>query len=187
MPAPDGPMSFSSALRADSFSMTMPVNSSSTSITTSSIGSSRSPVSGSVWKTTRGRLMETSKPSRRMLSISTPSCSSPRPATSIGVLVGGLGDLDGDVGLGLAQQAVADHPALHLVAFAAGQRAVVDRDGHGDGRRVDRLGGQGVGDLHGAEGVGDGGLGEARRWRRCRRPRPPRSAGASGRGRPAPW
>jgi len=75
-------MSFSSAFRAESFSMTMPVNSSSTSIITSSIGSRRSPVSGSVWNTTRGRLMETSKPSRRMLSISTPSCSSPRPATS---------------------------------------------------------------------------------------------------------
>ena len=49
LPAPEGPMSFSSAFRADSFSMTMPVNSSSTSITTSSMGSSRSPVSGSAW------------------------------------------------------------------------------------------------------------------------------------------
>ena len=47
LPAPDGPMSFSSALRAESFSMTMPLNSSSTSIITSSIGSRRSPVSGS--------------------------------------------------------------------------------------------------------------------------------------------
>ena len=46
---------------------------------------------------------------------------------------------------GLAQQAVADHPALHLVAFAAGQRAVVDREGHREGRRVDRLGGSGRG------------------------------------------
>ena len=61
-----------------------------------------------------------------------------------GVLLGGLGDLDGDVGLGLAQQALADHPALHLVAVAAGQRAVVDRDGDGDGRRIDRLGRQGA-------------------------------------------
>jgi hypothetical protein len=38
-------MSFSSALRADSFSMTTPVYSSSTSMTTSSIGSRRSPFS----------------------------------------------------------------------------------------------------------------------------------------------
>ena len=74
-------MSFSSAFRALSFSMTMPENSSSTSIITSSMGSRRWPVS-SFWNTTRGRLMETSKPSRRMPSMSTPSCSSPRPATS---------------------------------------------------------------------------------------------------------
>ncbi|MNE36848.1 hypothetical protein D3C80_1306780 [compost metagenome] len=74
-------MSVISALRADSFSMTMPENSSSTSTMTSSIGSIFSPF-GPVWKTTRGREIETSKPSRRMFSIRTPSCSSPRPATS---------------------------------------------------------------------------------------------------------
>ena len=82
MPAPEGPMSFISALRADNFSITTPEYSSSTSIMTSSIGSIRSPVSGSFWKTTRGREIATSKPSRRMFSMSTPSCNSPRPATS---------------------------------------------------------------------------------------------------------
>jgi hypothetical protein len=51
----------------------------------------RSPVS-SVLKTTRGRPMESSKPSRRMVSISTPSCSSPRPATSKASDVGGSRD-----------------------------------------------------------------------------------------------
>ena len=44
-----------------------------------------------------------------------------------GVAAGGVGDADGDVGLGLAHQALADHAALHLVAVAAGERAVVDR------------------------------------------------------------
>ena len=40
--------------------MTMPENSSSTSIMTSSIGSNLAPVSGSIWNTTRGRLMDSS-------------------------------------------------------------------------------------------------------------------------------
>ena len=69
-------------MRAESPSMTTPVKPSSTSITTSSIGSRRAPVAGSCLKSTRGRLIETSKPSRRMVSMRTPSWSSPRPATS---------------------------------------------------------------------------------------------------------
>ena len=69
---------------------------------------------GSVWKTTRGRRIDSSKPSRRMVSISTPSCSSPRPATSKASLPSVSRDPDGDVALGLAQQAVADHAAVTL-------------------------------------------------------------------------
>ena len=80
----------------------------------------------------------------------------------IGVLVDGFGDADGDVGLGFLQQAVADDAALNLVAFLAGEGAVVDADGHGDGRRVDGLGGQGARHFHGAQGVGHGGFRQAR-------------------------
>ena len=56
------------------------VGSSSTSMMTSSIGSSCSPsiVAGRHLRAANG----SSKPSRRMFSISTPSCNSPRPATS---------------------------------------------------------------------------------------------------------
>ena len=45
---------------------------------TSSMGSRRVPVSGSLRNSTRGRLIDSSKPSRRMVSIRTPSCNSPR-------------------------------------------------------------------------------------------------------------
>ena len=40
-----------------------------------------------------------------------------------GLAAGGVADLDRDVRLGLAHQPLADDPALHLVAVAAGQRA----------------------------------------------------------------
>ncbi len=80
-PPPLGRMSVISALRPAIFSTTVPECSSSTSITTVSYGSRRLPSSSSR-NSTRGRLMPSSKPSRRMVSISTPSCNSPRPATS---------------------------------------------------------------------------------------------------------
>ena len=44
-----------------------------------------------------------------------------------------------DVALGLAQQPLADHAALHLVALGAGERRIVDAEGHRQGRRIDRL------------------------------------------------
>ncbi len=78
-----------------------------------------------------------------------------------GVLLGGFGHLDRHIAFGFAQQALADHARLNLVAFLAGQRAVIDRHGHGDGRRIDRLGGQGVQHFDGAQGVGHGGLAQA--------------------------
>jgi hypothetical protein len=55
------------------------------------------------------------------------------------ILVGGFLDLQRDIAFGFLEQAVADDAARHLVAFGAGQRAVVDDEGHGDGRRIDRL------------------------------------------------
>ena len=81
LPAWDGIISTSSARRRPSFSTTAPENSSSTSTTTSSTGSRSCPLSSFFIKT-RGREMASSKPSRRMVSIRTPSCNSPRPATS---------------------------------------------------------------------------------------------------------
>ena len=62
------------------FSITAPEYSSSTSIVTSSIGSRRWPPSSR--KRTCGREIDSSNPSRRMFSIKTPICNSPRPATS---------------------------------------------------------------------------------------------------------
>ncbi|CCV04643.1 hypothetical protein MESS2_1340046 [Mesorhizobium metallidurans STM 2683] len=56
-----------------------------------------------------------------------------------GILVGRFLDLQRDIALGFAQQAVADDAAGHLVAFGAGQRAVVDQERHGHRRRIDRL------------------------------------------------
>ncbi len=72
-----------------------------------------------------------------------------------------VGHLDGDVALGLPEQAVADLAGGDLLAFAAGQRAVVDAEGHRQGRRIDRDGGERGGQFRGADGVGDGGLAEA--------------------------
>ncbi len=83
------------------------------------------------------------------------------PGNLEGVLLVGLGDLHRDVGFGFAQKALADHPALHLVAVAAGQGAVVHRDGDGDGGRVDGLRRQGALGLQRADGIGHGGLGQA--------------------------
>ena len=66
-----------------------------------------------------------------MFSISTPICSSPRPATSKASPCGVSLTLIATLDLGLAHQPLADHPALHLVAVAAGERAVVDAEGDG--------------------------------------------------------
>mmetsp|Transcript_21271 Transcript_21271/g.34364 ORF Transcript_21271/g.34364 Transcript_21271/m.34364 type:complete len:473 (+) Transcript_21271:1140-2558(+) len=75
-------MSVSSPLRRLNASMTPPTCSSSTSATTSSSGSSFLPVSGSVLYRTTGGEIESSNFSRRMFSMRTPRCSSPRPCTS---------------------------------------------------------------------------------------------------------
>ena len=67
-----------------------------------------------------------------------PSCNSPRPATSNASLALRFGDANGDIAFDFAHQTVADNAAGHLVAFGSGQRGVVDREGHGDGGRIDR-------------------------------------------------
>ena len=64
-------------------------------------------------------------------------------------------DLERDIALGLAEQAVSDDAAGDLVALGAGQRRIVDREGHRQGRGVDRLGLQGLGHIQRAERVGD--------------------------------
>ena len=80
----------------------------------------------------------------------------------IGVLVVWLlDDVDGDVALGLLEQAVADDAALHLVAFLARKRPVVDTEHHRQRRRVDRLGRKGGLDRGIAEGIGNRCLGHA--------------------------
>ena len=73
-----------------------------------------------------------------------------------GILVVALGDLQRDVALRLAQQAVADDAALHLVALLAGERAVIDAERHGKRRRVDRLRRDRLVDGRVGERVGDG-------------------------------
>ena len=55
------------------------------------------------------------------------------------VAAGGVADLDGDVDLGLFHQTFADHAGLHLGAFLAGERRVVDAKGHRNRRRINRL------------------------------------------------
>ncbi|CDX42319.1 conserved hypothetical protein [Mesorhizobium sp. ORS 3359] len=78
-----------------------------------------------------------------------------------GVLFGRFLDLQRDIAFGLAQQAVADNAAGHLVALGAGKRAVIDEEGHGHRRRVDRLRMQRLAHRRIAERVGDGALRQA--------------------------
>ena len=78
-----------------------------------------------------------------------------------GLAAGRVGHADRHVGLGFLQQALTDHAGLHLLAVAAGQRAIVDPEGDRDGRRVDGLCFQRLVHGQGADRVGHGGLGHA--------------------------
>ncbi len=78
------------------------------------------------------------------------------------VLVLGFRDLEGHIALGLAEQAVANHAAGDLAALGAGERGIVDPERHGQRGRIHRLGGQGIRHFGVADGVGHGGLGQAR-------------------------
>src|SRR5690349_1183524 len=124
---PEGRMSLSSPRRKPSFSTTIPVYSSSTSTCTSSTGSSRWPVSGSWRKMTRGRPTESSKPSAHGLDQHA-QLQLAAARHLIGVPVFAFSHPDGDIALGFAQQAGADHAAGHLVALAPGEWRIVHRE-----------------------------------------------------------
>ena len=158
--------------------------SSSTSITTSSIGSSRSPVVGSVG-TARAAGRSTARSPRGAWSRSARRAAvrrgrrprrRPRPrsrATRIATLPSASRSSRSRI-----------MRAGDLVALAAGERAVVDREGHGEGRRIDRLRRQRRLDRRLADACRRRWSRQARRWRRCRRPRP-RSTGTRSRPRKA--
>ena len=73
----------------------------------------------------------------------------------------GIADTDGDIALGLGHEARPDQARGHLLARASDQGRIVDRKDHGEDRRVHRLGGDGVGVVEIAQGVGYGGGVEA--------------------------
>ncbi len=77
------------------------------------------------------------------------------------ILVLRFGDADRDIALGLALQALDDHARRDLGALAPGQRRIVDRERHRQGRRIDRNGVQRLGQIDRADRVGDGGRGQA--------------------------
>ena len=52
-------------------------------------------------------------------------------------------------------QPLGDNARGQLAPIAPGERAVIDREGHRQGRRIDRVGRQRLGDLGGADRVGD--------------------------------
>ena len=88
---------------------------------TSSIGSSRSPFSP-VWNSTRGRR------DRKLEAFAAHGFDQHAElqfaaAGDFEIAVAGFVHLDRDIAFGLAQQALADDAALHLVAFAARKRA----------------------------------------------------------------
>ena len=104
--------------------------------------------------------MVSSKPSRRICLDQHAELEFAAAGDLEGVGFGGVGDLDGDIAFGLAEQPVADLAGGDLLAFAAGQRAVIDAEGHGQGRRVDRGGGQRGRHFRRADGFRDGGVGQ---------------------------
>ena len=129
------------------------MNDSGTSSTSSSRGSMRLPSSSFVM--TSGLEIESSKPSRRIISMRTASCSSPRPNTlnasgeSVGV------DADGDVGEQLLVQPVADVPGGDPLAVAPRERRGVDREDHRQRRLVDPQGRQRRGSIGRRDGLSD--------------------------------
>ena len=77
------------------------------------------------------------------------------PRDVIGVLVRILGDADRDIALGLFHQAVANDSALDLVTLLAREGTIIDAEGHGQRRRIDRLRGHRRLDRRIAQRVGD--------------------------------
>ena len=136
---------------------------------TRSIGSCSLPSMTRV--TTWGLPTVSSKPSRRMVSTSTASCSSPRPWTSqvSGRSVGR--DPERDVAHQLGVEASLHQAGRELGALGAGQRRGVDADGHGQAGLVDQDGRQGPRVVGVGQGLADGHLGEAGHGHDLARPR----------------
>ena len=139
--------------------VTAPRCSSGTSMVTASYGSQSLPSMSRV--RTWGLPTVSSKPSRRMVSTSTASCSSPRPCTSqrSGRSVGRT--RRETLPTSSAVEPALDQPGGQLGAVPAGQRRGVDADRHRQDWLVDGDGRQGPG----VDGVGqrlaDGDVGQA--------------------------
>ncbi len=71
--------------------------------------------------------------------------------------------LDGHIRFRLFHQAFTDHAALHLFAIAACKGAVIDAEGHGNRRRVNRLRGDRLCDLGRTDCICHSGLGHTRK------------------------
>ena len=71
------------------------------------------------------------------------------------------GDPDRDVALGLAPQPLPEYARGGVAALLAGERRIIRGEGHGERRRVDRLGGQSFLHLEVAQRVRNGGAIEA--------------------------
>ena len=136
-------------LRSASSWVTTPTYSSGTSIATRSTGSCFLP---SISRTsTSGLPIVSSNPSRRMISASTASCSSPRPCTSQASGRTRGEDAQRDVADELLVEPLLDQACGQLVALGAGERRGVDPDRDREARLVDR----GHGERARVDGVGD--------------------------------
>ena len=78
-----------------------------------------------------------------------------------GVTGFGVRHFDGDVDFGLFHQAFADHARLHLGAFFASERRIVDPESYRNCRRIHGMRGQRRVDFQSTQRVGDRGLGHA--------------------------
>ena len=128
-----------------------------------------------------------SKPSRRIVSTSTASCSSPLPCTSHASVASVVAQLNRDVADQLVAQSLLELAPGELAARASGERRGVDADRHrqrglvhGEQRQCLRL-------VERGDRLADRHLRPSRRRRRSPRPRPPRPRRARGpRSRTAP-
>ena len=155
MPVPALCMPVISPLRWASFSMTMPWNSSGTSMVRSSMGSSRCP-SRRAWVMTSGRDTHNSMPSRRISSMRMPRCSSPRPETFTPSGRPRSSTRRATFTRSSRSEPVLDLAEGHRLAVLAGERTIVDQEEHGDGRFLDLQRGEGrVGQSGGRQRVAD--------------------------------
>ena len=135
------------------------MNSSGTSTVSRSTGSCTAPSTTRV--STCGLPTVSSKPSRRIISTSTASCSSPRPCTShvSGRSVGSTRMLT--LPTSSASRRFFTRRAVSSVAVAAGERRRVDADRHRQARLVDRDHRQRAGVVGIGERLADRDLGDA--------------------------